>query len=363
MTNETNNRGIDVSLTDEGRTLPPSAFFSPDVYAAEMDTVFASSWVHVADLEDVTKPGDFVAVDIGTTPVVVVRGKDGELRGFLNACRHRFATIAEGRGNCGSQLKCPYHGWSYTTDGSLVGIPRREEFKSCDASALGLVPIRIATCGPLVFGCLSADAPPFSDWAGYLPEALAAAGAGSMQRSFELTYEIDVNWKIYVENGLEGYHLDFVHDVLTSFVDGERVDHHFTDYTSHTVVKISEQFMAMMPPDSDRSAGDAVVRFGFVYPNLVPVITPGDFSYLRIDPIGPERIRLRGVGFDPGGDFANLRDFRREAFNRTNEQDIGVVTRVQRGLHARNIPRGTYSTGIEQRIGHFERLISEALTP
>ena len=81
------------------------------------------------------------------------------------------------------------------------------------------------------------------------------------------------------------------------------------------------------------------MRFGHVFPNLIPVLAPAEFSYLRIDPLGPERIRLVARSFDLGGDLALLRDFRRDALDRTNQQDIGVVTRVQRGLHAARLPR------------------------
>ena len=100
--------GIDVSTPEAGRLLPPRAFTSPAVYEAEMRRIFDRSWVHVGDLPELRAPGDFVTGTIGTTPVVVVRAHDGVLRGFVNACRHRGATIVEGRGNCGRQLRCPY---------------------------------------------------------------------------------------------------------------------------------------------------------------------------------------------------------------------------------------------------------------
>ena len=145
--------GCDLSQPAPGRLLPPRMFFSPAVFDAEMTRIFARSWVHVADLPDVRAPGDYVAASIGTSPVVIVRGHDGVVRGFLNVCPHRGATIAEGRGNCGRQLKCPYHAWSFATDGRLVGAPSREEF-TCDFSTIGLLPIQIATCGPMIFGCL-----------------------------------------------------------------------------------------------------------------------------------------------------------------------------------------------------------------
>jgi choline monooxygenase len=354
--------GCDFAEPAPGRLLPPRAFFSPAVFDAEMTNVFARSWVHVADLPDLRAPGDFVAAAIGTSPVVIVRGHDGELRGFLNVCPHRGATIAEGRGNCGRQLKCPYHAWSFATDGRLVGAPSREEF-TCDFSTIGLVPIRIATVGPMIFGCLDPAAPPFAEWVGELPHALARAGGERMELAFEYTYEIDVNWKIYVENGLEGYHVAVVHDVLNDFVETKSARQHFEEHSSYTHAFIKPEYQAMIPELPHLSAEEQrYVRFGHVFPNLIPVIAPAEFSYLRIDPIGPERIRLVARSFDLGGDLAVLRDFRKDAIDRTNQQDIGVVTRVQRGLHAHGFRGGVYSAFLESRIGHFERMVSRALT-
>jgi phenylpropionate dioxygenase-like ring-hydroxylating dioxygenase large terminal subunit len=353
--------GIDLSAPAPGRVLPPRAFSSPAVYAAEMERVFAQSWVHLADVTDLREPGDFVAAHIGPTPVVVVRGHDGAIRAFLNACRHRGTTVAEGKGNCGRSLDCPYHAWSYATDGRLIGVPDREEF-SCDLAGVGLVPVRTAVLAPMVFGCLDAGAPPFEAWVGELATALPRGGGDAMTLAFEYAYDVDVNWKVYVENGLEGYHVRFVHDVLNDFVETKTARHFFEEHANYTHAFVRPEFGGMVPPDPCFMEGERTfVRFGHVFPNLIPVLGPAEFSYLRIDPVGPERIRLVARSFDRGGPLAELRAFRRDAFDRTNHQDIGAVTRVQRGLRARGLPAGVHSCFLETRIGHFERMVCRAL--
>jgi len=352
--------GVDLSPPPPGRLLPAAAFTSPAVYDAEMRAIFARSWVHVADLMELHEPGDYVTASIGTSPVVVVRGHDGVVRGFLNVCRHRGATIAEGRGNCGRQLRCPYHAWSYGTDGRLIGLPSREEF-TCDFATMNLLPIRIGTCGPMVFGCVDAEAPPFADWIGELGAAMTRARGAEMELAFEYTYDVDVNWKIYVENGLEGYHVAVVHDVLNDFVETKTARHWFEPHASYTHAFIKPEYRTIFPRLAALADEDAYVRFGHVFPNLIPVVTPAEFSYLRIDPIGPERIRLVARSFDLGdADAVELRDFRREALDRTNQQDIGVVTRVQRGLHAHGYAGGVHASFLEVRIHHFEEMVSRA---
>jgi len=354
--------GIDLSTPAPGHLLPPAAFVAPAVYETEMRRIFARSWVHVADLTDLRGPGDFVAATIGTTPVVVVRDHDGAVRAFLNACRHRGATLAEGQGNCGRQLRCPYHAWSYGLDGRLIGVPSREEFQGCNLGDMSLVPVRTATAGPMIFASLDPDGPSFEAWSGELGAALAHARGDRMELAFEYVYDVPVNWKVYVENGLEGYHVAIVHDVLNDFVETKTARHFFESWSSYTHAYIKPDYREMVPALPHLTDEEhTYVRFGHVFPNLIPVLAPAEFSYLRIDPMGPERVRLVARSFDLGGELAGLRDFRREALDRTNQQDIGVVTRVQQGLRAHGLPAGVHAAFLETRIGHFERMITRAL--
>jgi len=353
--------GVDLTEPAEGHLLPPKAFTSAALFERELRDIFETSWVHVADLPELENGGDFVTGSIGRTPVVVVRGHDGELRGFLNACRHRAATLAEGAGNCGKQLKCPYHAWTYATDGRLQGVPhRKDEFGDRDLDGMGLIPIRVATLGPMVFGCLSADAPDFSVWAGNLGELLGKPEHAALKPAFGFTYDVKCNWKTYVENGLEGYHLNFVHDVLNDMVVATGAEHFFEPFSSYSHAPISPQYQNMFPP-TETTITDGHVRFGHIFPNLIPVVARHEVSYLRIDPVGPETIRLTARSFDPGTDLEQVVAFRKAALDRTNQQDIEVVERVQRGLNARGLPAGVHSSATEVRIGHFERLVAKTL--
>ncbi len=353
--------GVDLTNPGPGRLLPPRVYTSAGVYEVEMERLFPRSWVHVADLTELRQPGDFVAAHIGTTPVVVIRGRDAEVRAFLNACRHRGTLLAEGRGNCGRSLDCPYHAWSFGLDGRLLGIPEREEF-ACDLAGMNLVPVRVATLGPMVFGCLDAAVPSFGAWAGELADAMTRARGAEMELAFEFTYDIDVNWKVYVENGLEGYHVRFVHDVLNDLVETKSARHFFEDHGSYTHAVIRSEYRGIVPCAPHLSEEEnGYIRFGLLFPNLIPVLGPAEFSYLRIDPVAPERIRLVARSFDLGGDAAGIREFRRDSFDRTNRQDIGVVTRVQQGLRARGLPAGVHSSFLECRIGHFQQMVRRAL--
>jgi len=347
--------GMPLVVPEPGKNLAPMAFTSRAVFEHEQRAVFANSWVHVADLIDVPAPGDYVAAAIGRTPILLVRDRaSGELRGFLNACRHRGAQLLEGKGACAKQIKCPYHAWSYGLDGALLGVPYPEEFAS-DVTQLRLVPVRVGVAGPMIFACLDPLAPSFETWIGELPAALARHDAATWEFAWEKTYEVEANWKLFVENANEGYHIQFVHDVLTDALVPETGVTVLEPHGAYTIARINPNYV---PPDRDPA--EAKIRFGHIFPNLIPVISPSDLTYIRVDPLGHDRLRLFVRSYDHS-EFAMLRDFRKAAFERTTDQDLGVVMRTMRGLHAEGLPPGVHARQLEERIGHFERMWAEAM--
>lgn len=345
--------GIELAPPASGHNLPPRAFTSPAVFELEQRTIFARSWVHVADLHELATPGAYVAASIGRTPVLIVRDRGGELRGFLNACRHRGAQLLDGHGTCDKQIKCPYHAWSYGLDGKLHGVPYREEFAHCELPS-GLVPVRIGVVGPLVFACLDPAAPELASWVGELPASLAAANVISWQPAFEKTYEVEANWKLFVENANDGYHVLFVHDILTDALVQDTGVTTLEPHGAYSWVNINPNYI---PPGGP---ADAKIRFGCIFPKLIPVLSPTDFTYLRVDPVAHDRLRLVARSYDTA-EGAELREFRKLAFERTTDQDLAVVLRTQRGLHALGLPAGVHAARYEERIGHFERMWAKAI--
>ncbi|HTL34848.1 MAG TPA: aromatic ring-hydroxylating dioxygenase subunit alpha [Kofleriaceae bacterium] len=347
---------VEVSVPAEGHNLPPRAFTSPELFEIEQRAIFARSWVHVADLIDLPSPGSYTTATIGRTPVMILRDRHtGELRGFLNACRHRGAQLLDGKGICDKQIKCPYHAWSYGQDGALLGVPYREEF-TCDPSLMNLIPVRVDTVGPLVFACLDPDAPPLAEWVATLPDALAAAGMQQWNLAFELRYEVAANWKLFVENANDGYHIPFVHDVLTDLLEKDSGTTTLETHSAYSYANVDPKYL---PPGV--VPADARIRFGCVFPNLIPVLSPQDLTYIRVDPIAHDRLALFVRSYD-SGELAQLRDFRKAAFERTTAQDIAVVERTQRGLNAIGLPAGVHASRLEERIGHFERMWARAIT-
>lgn len=340
--------------------LPSSAYTSPAVYDRELADVFGRSWVHVADTTELREPGAYVAATIGTTPVLVIRSHDGVLRGFLNVCRHRGATLVEESGQCEHQLRCPYHAWSYATDGRLVGMPFREEFVAQD---LNLIPIRIGVAAPLVFACLDREAPAFEHWLGKLAPALERARGSEMTPVCQLDYEVTANWKVAVENALDSYHLPTVHaSGEGAAVDLKRAIFETEEYGSSATTTLPDGIGAVLPPRDHLPEWDREhIRMGSLFPNFVGVLMPGTFLYFRYDPLGVERVRLHVRGFEYGTSSKEARDLRVLLLDMTNREDLPILERIQRGMHARGLPPFAYASRLEKRVRHFQSMIQRTL--
>ena len=202
--------------------LQPWEVWDQDLFDTEMLRVFGRSWVWLGDTEDLRSPGDYITARIGYQPVLVIRQADGTVAGFLNNCRHRASgLLSEPAGNCGSTLTCPYHNWSYSIDGRLLRVPDigRMYPEGLPLEEYGLVPFRVEVAwGKLVFGCLSQRTEPFGEWIAPLAERYDRYGFENFNRyhrQLDVTY--DINWKAFVENSNDDYHVRFVHRRLNRY--------------------------------------------------------------------------------------------------------------------------------------------------
>jgi choline monooxygenase len=203
-------------------TLPSRYYLDPVVLEREKERIFGSTWQLVARADELQRVGDFVPVSVLDEPIVITHGLDGQLRGFYNVCRHRAGQVALTRGNRKS-LQCRYHGWTYGLDGTLRACPEMEETEDFRKEDFGLMPVRVDRWGPFVFVCLSADAPPLLEVLGTIPAEVASAGydVDHMRLVERREYLVECNWKVYVDNYLDGYHLPIAHPQLYKELDYE----------------------------------------------------------------------------------------------------------------------------------------------
>lgn len=194
----------------EAETLPTWCYFSDEFYKAEVDNLFMKVWNFVGHLDCVPKPGDFMAFEFVGVPVLVVRDQHGDVRAFANSCRHRGCQIVEGSGHC-KAFVCPYHGWTYGLNGSLIAAPEMQLTNGFQPEAYGLKPVRLETWEGFIFINFDPSAGSLLSYLGDLPQTLSSYGFSDMRMHHRQEYTLACNWKIYVENAMEAYHDPMVH--------------------------------------------------------------------------------------------------------------------------------------------------------
>src|SRR5262249_44448606 len=235
----------DAAPLSRARTIPGSWYTDPRIAELERRTVFSRSWQSVGRADQVAAPGQYLTADVAGEPVVVVRGKDGVLRGFFNVCRHHAAAVMTEPCGQAERLRCPYHGWTYALDGKLMTTPELEGVAEFDREKNGLHPLAVATCQKLAFAHLAPAPPPINDFLGEMVGQFAALQIGTLHFAERREWTIQCNWKVFVDNYLDGgYHIPYLHRGLNSVLS-------FKDYR----IESFERFCLQSSPITSGAGG------------------------------------------------------------------------------------------------------------
>lgn len=365
-------RPVSPALEDElarGYTLPASWYTDPEILALEREHIFRRAWQYSGRAEQVAEPGDFFAAFAGHVPIVATRGQDGELRAFVNVCRHRGHLVAEGSGNRRT-LQCPYHAWTYGLDGCLRNAPRSDHEPGFERDELGLVPVSVGTWGPFVFVNPDPEAGPLADVLGDLDDAIARSGVALDRLEFHARrdWRLDANWKVSIENYLECYHCPVAHPGFSAIIDvGEGSYRYSTGrWTASQAAPVRP---AALEANGDGLAYDPhgeveEAQYHLVWPNMTINIDPGRMN-LSLDvwiPDGPEHtIGFTEQYFAPDVPLG-LREEMIAFGAQVGAEDDALVESVQRGLSSGMMPQGRLLLGSESLIHHFQGLVYQTLT-
>jgi len=205
------------SLVEDGR-VRTEIYTDPRVFEAEMARIFARTWVYVAHESEIAEPGDYKTVTIGTQPVIAVRDKDRRVRVLFNRCRHRGASVCQRERGNALYFRCAYHGWTYDCDGALLGMPYASRYDpSFDREAMGLAQApRVDSHRGFVWASLAPDGPSLDEHLGpakrFIDEVVDVSPVGEVALTAGCQrYGYDGTWKLQMENGVDGYHPNFVH--------------------------------------------------------------------------------------------------------------------------------------------------------
>ncbi|MCU1380241.1 MAG: (2Fe-2S)-binding protein [Acidimicrobiales bacterium] len=199
--------------------VPVTRYISPEWMAVENEKVWPKVWQIACSTDHVAEPGDFYEYRAGWLSILVVRGEDGVLRAFQNACRHRGNLICEGTGSGLSELRCPYHRWAWNMDGRLREVPSRKGFGRIDNDEFGLIPAQVDTWGPMVFVNLDLDAMPLDEWLEGIPEDVSWASIDDFRCNSLVVRPMPANWKVVSEGFSETYHIQGIHREMLGHID------------------------------------------------------------------------------------------------------------------------------------------------
>jgi len=357
------------------QTLASRFYTDPAILAVEKTRIFQRTWQLAGTLHQpcgevngikrtISDPESFFTVDVVGEPVIVVRDKQSELRAFSNVCRHRAGPIALGSG-CKNVLRCQYHGWTYTLNGRLIGTPDVDGVEFFDRSTMGMVPLRCETWGQFIFVNFDLHAEPLSAWLGKIPEQARGFQFEGLEFAERRDYLIDCNWKVYVDNYLEGYHIPIAHPGLMKEID-------YAQYRTDTYRYYSQQFApirAMKPEDSGEriyapGPGLQDALYFWIFPNLMLNIYPDNIQTNVIVPLSHEKTLTIFEWFFHHAGSQQVREGIAKAIAFSEEvqrEDVGLCEHVQRGLRSAAYDRGRYSVKRENGVHHFHMLLDEFL--
>jgi choline monooxygenase len=343
-------------------TLNASRYFTPETFEEEKKRIFSSTWQVAGHAHQVARPGDYFTIELLGEPLLLVRGDDGFLRGFYNVCRHRAGNPATGCGNR-KIFRCGYHGWTYRLDGALLVTPEFDGVEHFDPREFGLFPIQVAEWFNLVFVNLDPEAGPLQE---HLAELSAQAEKFDFRRMkfFERrTYDMKCNWKTYIDNYLEGYHLPSVHPGLNRELN----------YNSYTV-ETHQHYVRQWSPIRGAQPGDGTPRhyqpaqedltadYFWGFPNWMLNCYPDNVSLNIILPLEPERTLAIFEWYLPEENLDS--EAARKSVDFSDEiqkEDVAICEIVQKNLHSRSYHSGRYSVKQEKGVHAFHRMYRELM--
>jgi choline monooxygenase len=376
---------------DLASTLIPDAYTSPAFFALEQERVFASSWVAVGLVGDVDEPGRCVVVDVAGRSILITRNRHGALRGFHNVCRHRATKLLDGDARevgRHHRIRCPYHSWTYDTDGNCLGTPLFEGSdvpagqepifdtsiaRGFDRADHGLLPVSVDSWGLFLFVNLSPDPEPLTTALGDLPQRFADHRLGEWTPLRRRTYDVAANHKLVGENFMEYYHLPWVHPELNQV---SRFSDHYRwqgpgRYTGMCTTPVSRNTEAggwdglrplgtLGPEDADSG------RFVWLFPSTALVVLPNHAFVLFNRPVAPDRTVETAVLLahpesleDPGAEagIEALEKF----WDLVNRQDLEIVERVQEGITNPAYRGGRMCFRFEEPLHRFQNMVIDKM--
>ena len=349
-------------------TIPRRWYISPEFLEGEREKIFWKTWQAVGHRDELRRAGDYITADVQGEPVVLTHSSSG-VNAYSNVCRHRAHPVASGKGNKKS-LQCKYHGWTYSIDGQLLAAPEFEGVQDWNKSQICLPRMRTDAWGPYVFVNLDQNTPPFSEILGNITKEVTQAGFPVDEMRFieRREYIVDCNWKVYIDNYLEGYHIPISHPGLFREIDYAqyRVDT-FRYYSSaHAPIRpAKEGEVEERDRRYVRSEAESRALYYWIFPNFMINIYPDNLQANIILPVDTNKTLTIFEWFFLGQGSGEGWESLQQSISFSDQiqkEDIEICEQVQRGLQSQTYQQGRFSVKRENGVHHFHQLLHEFLS-
>ncbi len=355
-------------------TLPGHYFTSESVFRDELEHIFYERWICVGRAEQIEKAGQYFLVEIGDESVIVLRDQASVARAFYNVCRHRGTRLCEAEhGQLSHTIQCPYHAWTYSLDGGLVGAPDMHEVPEFNKAHFPLNAVALEIWQGFLFLNLARQPQPFAEAFAPVLNRFNAWQMPTLRRAKQIEYNVKANWKLIAENYNECYHCPLVHPALNKlsnyrsgadiFTEGPIIGGYMNFTQGHATLSLSGHALAapvgeVMGDDLNR------VYYFALFPNLLLSLHPDYVMFHTLWPQAPGRTRILCEWlFDPAAmakpDFDD-RDAV-EFWDMTNQQDWHACEISQLGVRSRGYIPGPYYSVQESLLAEFDRQVLTAL--
>lgn len=354
MTHLTTPSGFDPDIPIEYAKTPPASWYTdPSYFQLEKERVFKKSWQAVGYKAQLQKAGDYFSGEFLGLSYLVVLGRDMQVRAFYNVCRHHAAGLVQGSG-CRQELVCPYHGWTYKLDGNLASAPRMNgacDFKLADN---GLFPIQVEVWGLFIWLKFGEESKPVHVSLGELDRRLNGMKTDQLKFYCRKTYEISCNWKVYVDNYLDGgYHVPILHRDLSANLN-------IGSYRTEIFDRYSIQ--SCNGKNDERIGSHAL--YAWIYPNFMINRYGPMMDTNWVIPLSVEKT-LTVFDYYFTEDLINNHEFIHNALaasEQVQKEDVFISESVQRGLASGVYVSGRYAPQVENGEYHFHQILIQDLT-
>ena len=353
-------------------TLPPECYHDDGWLGHEMNCLFRRGWFGIGRRDQWRTPGDYQAIEVAGVPIVVIMDKDGKLQALSNSCLHRSSRIMTGTGSCKAMV-CPFHGWSYDTRGQLISAPRMETADCFSEKQYSLKKFNVESLDGFVFLSLEESPVSLAKWSGDFEQVHAPWSLENLVTGRSRTFDVNCNWKLFIEIFNEYYHLPLVHPQSLNhyYPEPEPADVVIGEYTTQfgatagnpaLLDENQAQSFPVIPTLGEKERNGT--RYTWIYPNLTFAASMDCMWIYHVYPITSKSTRVvQTVCFPPEtthrDDFGEKSEMYYQRFDFAINEDIPALEQQQAGMQSPYAVQGRFSA-LEPCVGNFACWYSQA---